>query len=93
MTANEYMEKRAGSSSDGRKQYNSWGNDHLSFLRKQHGKHKMDSGLTLIGNAENEKGIIGNGDYLFKNKKGKKFVATMHSGKDYIKPDKGQMYL
>lgn len=84
MTAKEYRAE---------KQYKQWGDDHLNKLRSKHGRHNLDAGLKLSGNASNEKGVIGNGDYLFVGKGGKKYIATIHAGKDYIKEDKGQMYL
>ena len=74
-------------------QYEEWGKAHLEFLRKEHGKHKLDNGLKLVGNSTNEKGIIGNGDFLFKGTDGKEYIATMHAGKDYIKPYDGKIYL
>jgi len=73
--------------------YQKLGQEHLEFLRKQHGRHKKDIGLKLIGNASNEKGIVGNGDYIFKTRDGKKLIASTHVGKDYLKEDNGQMYL
>ena len=73
--------------------YQKQGEEFLEYLRKQYGRHALDKNLKLIGGPEKEEGFIGNGDMIFVNDKGQQFVATMHGGKDYIKPDKGQMYI
>jgi len=75
------------------KWYQKQGSDLLKRLRKEHGAHPLDKGLKLYGGPEKEEGFIGNGDMLFVNEKGQRFVVTEHAGKDYIKPDKGQIYL
>lgn len=73
--------------------YNAQGTELLNHLRDEHGRHQKDIGLKLVGNALNEKGFVGNGDMIFKNKDGERLIASMHAGKDYLRKDDGQMYL